>query len=70
MRLLDTTTLEFKEYPDRPDVEYAILSHRWGNEEVTFKEYRKSCVNIKHRAGYRKIVDFCAIARGRGLGLA
>lgn len=70
MRLLDTTTLEFIEYPDRPDVGYAILSHRWGDEEVTFKEYRKHREDIKQRQGYRKIIDFCEIARRRGLALA
>jgi hypothetical protein len=66
MRLLDTTTLEFREFPDLPDEPYAILSHRWGSEEVTFKEYRKSRATIQHRAGYKKIVEFCHIAKQRG----
>lgn len=70
MRLLDTTTLEFVEFAECPYWKYAILSHRWGNDEVTFKEYRKNRDNIKHRAGYRKIVDFCTIARKRGFSFA
>lgn len=70
MRLLDTATLNFKEFPDRPDKPYAILSHRWGAEEVTLKEFRKSRDKIQHRAGYRKILEFCKVARARGYGLA
>ena len=37
MRLLDTTTLQLKEFFDPP--EYAILSHRWEGGEVSFEEY-------------------------------
>lgn len=70
MRLLDTTSLEFREFPDIPEEPYAILSHRWGSEEVTFKEYRKTRETIKHRAGYQKIVDFCRVAQQRGLQYA
>jgi hypothetical protein len=70
MRLLNTTTLEFHEFPDLPDEPYAILSHRWGSEEVTFKEYRKSRATIQHRAGYKKIVEFCHIAKQRGFSYA
>ncbi|KAK3670826.1 hypothetical protein LTR78_009270 [Recurvomyces mirabilis] len=38
MRLLNTTTLEFKEYLSEPP-RCAILSHRWEGEEVSFEEY-------------------------------
>ncbi|KAK3112000.1 hypothetical protein LTR53_012182 [Teratosphaeriaceae sp. CCFEE 6253] len=37
MRLLDTTTLELVEYALPPP--YAILSHCWGADEVTHKDY-------------------------------
>jgi hypothetical protein len=70
MRLLNTTTLEFREFPDLPDEPYAILSHRWGSEEVTFKEYRKSRATVQNRAGYKKIVEFCHIAKQRGFSYA
>jgi hypothetical protein len=70
MRVLDTTTLEFQEFPDLPDEPYAILSHRWRAEEVTFREYRKIRDTIQHRAGYKKIVDLCYLARRRGLHYA
>jgi hypothetical protein len=70
MRLLNTTTLEFEEFVGRPAEEYAILSHRWGHEEVSFKEYRKSRETLKHRAGYKKITQFCRISKQRGYRLA
>jgi hypothetical protein len=70
MRVLDTTSLEFREFPDLPDEPYAILSHRWGSEEVTFKEYRKSRATIRHRAGYKKIAEFCHVAYERGFRYA
>lgn len=65
MRVLDTETLEFREFPDLPDKPYAILSHRWGSTEVTYKKYRKSRDSIQRRAGYEKVVDFCRVARQR-----
>ncbi|GAB7324341.1 hypothetical protein MBLNU13_g08297t1 [Cladosporium sp. NU13] len=65
MRVLDTKTLEFREFPDLPDKPYAILSHRWGSAEITYKKYRKSRDSIQRRAGYKKVVDFCRIARQR-----
>jgi hypothetical protein len=68
--VLDTTSLEFTEFQDLPDKPYAILSHRWGPEEVTFKEYRKMLIWIQDRAGYKKIVDFCQVAKLRGFHYA
>ena len=38
--------------------EYAILSHRWGAEEVTFKDLMESTSKSKSKAGYGKI-QFC-----------
>lgn len=63
MRVLDTETLGFREFPDLPDKPYAILSHRWGTAEFIYKRYRKSRDSIQHRAGYKKVVGFCRIAR-------
>jgi len=38
MRLLNTTTLVLKEFTGEEVPEYAILSHRWGNQEITFQD--------------------------------
>jgi hypothetical protein len=70
MRLLNTHTLEFEEFAGRPEESYAILSHRSGDEEVSYKEFRKSREAVKHRAGYKKIVDFCEISKQRDYRLA
>ena len=61
MRLINTTTLELKEFFDSDIPKYAILSHRWTADEVTYEEYMKG----KHPSGvgYQKIVDLCMLAR-------
>lgn len=38
MRLINTTTLTIEEFKSKHPP-YAILSHTWGAEEVTFEEY-------------------------------
>ncbi|EFQ94723.1 hypothetical protein CFE70_001130 [Pyrenophora teres f. teres 0-1] len=40
MRLLDATTLEFRDFTDDQLPPYVILSHTWGDEEVTYQEMR------------------------------
>lgn len=57
MRLIHTTTLGLSEFLDDEIPAYAILSHRWGKDEVSFKDYRKGRNN--HGAGYEKIVRSC-----------
>ncbi|KAK4220849.1 ankyrin repeat-containing domain protein [Podospora fimiseda] len=69
MRLIDTSTLELVEfYKDIPN--YAILSHRWGNEEITLQDLFRIKANNKtdnNREGYVKVVKFCRIAELHGL---
>lgn len=56
MRLLNVTTKELEEfYGDLPA--YAILSHTWTSEEVTFQEQVGGTAGNK--AGLRKITQFC-----------
>jgi hypothetical protein len=38
MRLIDVDTLEIKAFSEQDVPEYAILSHTWGPDEVTFQE--------------------------------
>lgn len=58
MWLINTHTLELHEFIDHKSAPpYAILSHCWGQDEVSFKDYRKGrkCTG----PGYQKIVDAC-----------
>jgi hypothetical protein len=43
--------------PDNENLKYAILSHTWGSEEVTFEDLKNG--TGKNKAGLRKI-RFCA----------
>ena len=65
MRLLNTKSFEFEEFFDSQIPKYAILSHRWGSEEVSFQEFRKG--KKKDSQGYNKIRRCCAVADRRGL---
>lgn len=38
MRLIDVDTLEIKTFNEQDVPRYAILSHSWGRDEVTFQE--------------------------------
>ncbi|KAK4545070.1 hypothetical protein LTR36_003621 [Oleoguttula mirabilis] len=63
MRLLNSHTLELKDFLGDHVPEYLILSHRWGDDELSYKDFRKG--RGKATAGYKKIMDFCALARRR-----
>ena len=59
MRLININTLEFEEFFDDNIPSYAILSHRWSRDEVTFSDYRKG--RRKDSAGYQKVRSLCDI---------
>jgi hypothetical protein len=63
MRLLNTTTLELHEFFDANIPSYAILSHRWEDGEVSFKDVIKPR-NLK-APGWIKIAKACDLARMR-----
>ena len=64
MRLLETSTFELKEFFDANIPEYAILSHRWGEDEVTFKQMLKR--TAPPGQGLRKIQKCCSLAASNG----
>ncbi|CAI7619187.1 unnamed protein product [Penicillium pancosmium] len=73
MRLLKTVQpddggFEILEFTDHDSPPYAILSHTWGDKEVTLEEMNK--LGAKRKAGYTKIKQCCAIARAAGLDYA
>lgn len=65
MRLLDAALLELKEFTDNEIPAYAILSHTWEKEEVSFQDMQSD--RAKSKAGYSKIVGSCEQARSHRL---
>ncbi|KXJ96368.1 heterokaryon incompatibility protein-domain-containing protein [Microdochium bolleyi] len=63
MWLLDTATLALVSFIAPPD-KYAILSHTWGDDEVTCKDWQVS--DCTGRKGFQKISRFCALAARDG----
>lgn len=64
MRLLNTTTLTLHTFFDKAVPEYAFLSHRWDEEEVTFQDLQTG--RGPGMPGYAKIEGCCAQARSDG----
>ena len=60
MRLLHTTQLTFKEFFDDSIPPYCILSHRWGDDEVSYNDFLAG--RNKTGTGYAKIVAACSYA--------
>jgi hypothetical protein len=68
MRLINTRTLMFEEFIGRNIPTYAILSHTWEEEEVSFKDMSDPSCNSKKE--YGKIATTCRLAAEEGLGYA
>lgn len=73
MRLINVSTRELEEFYDEAIPQYAILSHTWGPEEVTYQDYISASFNQDsdtyepNKAGYLKIRYTCAQAHKEGL---
>lgn len=80
MRLLDAQTLCFCDFFDQNTPPYAILSHTWGPDEVSFQDALAltgartapispdpATAEIARRAGWIKIVQTCELASRDGL---
>ena len=61
MRLLHIYDLRFQEFFDSDIPPYAILSHRWGKDEVSYQDFLAG--RKKDSEGYKKIVACCKYAR-------
>lgn len=56
MRLLNTSTLKLEQFDESIVPDYAILSHTWDADEITFKELQSSSQDeLRTRKGYEKI---------------
>lgn len=64
MRLINTSTLDLELFFGKAVPDYAILSHRWNEEEVSFQDLQDG--KGKNMAGYSKIGRCCAQARSDG----
>ena len=60
MRLINTSTMKMEEFVSSANHVYAVLSHTWGEEEVSFRQYLTPEARLM--AGYRKIEHSCALA--------
>jgi hypothetical protein len=71
MRLLNTKSKRLESFYNQPIPEYAILSHRWENEEITFQEINElSERDLQKRKGYWKIEKCCDQAKEENLAYA
>lgn len=70
MRLIDSKSLEIHEFGSSDVPEYAILSHRWGKDEVTLQQMqnwtqgkakrRGDMIDISSLQGFQKIQQCCS----------
>lgn len=66
MRLIKTDSLTIEGFLSSDIPDYAILSHRWGNEEITLQEFQAGGASIKKKQGYLKIEALCRRAKADG----
>lgn len=65
MRFLNTETLTFEDVDEPVPKSYAILSHTWGDDEVTFQDMADP-EKAHHKAGFDKISKTCRVANLQG----
>ncbi|KAK3374669.1 HET-domain-containing protein [Podospora didyma] len=71
MRLIDTKTLELKEFMGSSPPRYAILSHTWEEDEVSFQEFTSlTRAELQKKKGFAKIDHTCRLARGSSISWA
>jgi hypothetical protein len=74
MWLINTSKLSLELYYGDGIPPYAILSHTWGDDEVSFQEFNQASETenekITTKEGYRKIVATCDQALNDGYGYA
>jgi hypothetical protein len=64
MRLLNTKTRMLEEIKDDEIPPYAILSHTWGDKEITFQDIKG--VGAEKKGEYEKVRRTCDIADNHG----
>ncbi|KAK3314578.1 heterokaryon incompatibility protein-domain-containing protein [Apodospora peruviana] len=69
MRLIHTTTLQLHEFVGSAIPPYAILSHTWQDDEVSFQDMMSS-PDVVMKPGYDKIFQTCRLAREQHIEFA
>src|SRR2546421_7751149 len=64
MRLLNTTKRKLEEFETEKIPVYAILSHTWGENEVTLQDIKGG--EAEKKKGYEKIRNTCSMAAADG----
>ncbi|KAI3342710.1 heterokaryon incompatibility protein-domain-containing protein [Ustulina deusta] len=70
MWLLNACSWEMKEFISHKQAPpYAVLSHTWGEEEVSFRDWQhEPWEDVQRREGFGKIKNCCEQAAAEGLG--
>lgn len=68
MRLINTSTHNFEEFIGRDIPPYAILSHTWETEEITYQDYANDA--CRHFKGFAKVMKTLEIAEASGIRYA
>ena len=66
MRLLDVSNLQPRSFELRDAPQYAILSHTWGEEEISFRDLTEQA-NDRNKLGWKKILSMCEICKVKGV---
>ncbi|UKZ73057.1 hypothetical protein TrVFT333_000697 [Trichoderma virens FT-333] len=69
MRLINTETLTLSEFLETDIPRYAILSHTWEDQEVTFQDFPHDATRSRKK-GFAKLQKLCELARQDGLQYA
>jgi hypothetical protein len=68
MRLLNVETLDFEDFEDEDKIpKYVILSHTWGEDEVSFQDMTQSRLAAEKKRGFGKIQKTASQARIDGI---
>ena len=66
MRLVNVQTLKLASFFTRKIPPYAILSHTWESEELTFYDLENLSPGVESKLGYKKLVNACRQAENDG----
>lgn len=66
MFLINTCTLQLHPFHEPWQPRCAILSHTWGDDEVSYSDF-SNLEEARSKSGYDKIVKICQLAESRGL---